>query len=61
MACQKTYARFSTADAEKDCHVGATRLMNQRVFDWLDHVLPPRGHGARTALHATRSPIPEVC
>ncbi len=42
LTCDKTYSRFVTADAaEEHCHVGATRLMNQRVFDWLDDVLTP--------------------
>jgi dienelactone hydrolase len=43
LSCEKTYARFTTEDAaEEHCHVGATRLMNQRVFDWLDEVLKAR-------------------
>jgi hypothetical protein len=40
LACEKTYARFTAEDAaEEHCHVGATRLMNQRVFDWLDDMM----------------------
>jgi len=33
---------FSSAEgAGLDCEIGAPRLRNQRVFDWLDEVLPP--------------------
>jgi dienelactone hydrolase len=43
LTCHKTYARFTAEDAaEEHCHVGAARLMNQRLFDWLDDVLKAR-------------------
>ncbi len=37
LRCLKTYLLF-TADeaAEEHCHAGATLLLNQRIFDWLD-------------------------
>jgi pimeloyl-ACP methyl ester carboxylesterase len=37
LTCPKTYFLFTADDAaENHCHVGATYLLNQRVFDWLD-------------------------
>jgi dienelactone hydrolase len=40
LTCPKTYARFTAAEgAEEHCHVGATRLLNQRVFDWLSSTM----------------------
>jgi dienelactone hydrolase len=39
--CPKTYLLFTAEDAAADhCHAGASLLLNQRVFDWLDELLP---------------------
>ena len=38
--CPKTYLLFTIEDAaEEHCHAGATLLLNQRIFDWLDETL----------------------
>ncbi len=40
LTCPKTYLLFSAEDAaEEHCHEGATLLLNQRIFDWLDETL----------------------
>ena len=40
LKCPKTYLLFTAEDAaEEHCHAGATLLLNQRVFDWLDEML----------------------
>nr|BBH87701.1 hypothetical dipeptidyl aminopeptidase/ acylaminoacyl-peptidase related protein [Thermosporothrix sp. COM3] len=40
LTCPKTYMLFTAEDAaEEHCHEGATLLLNQRVFDWLDETL----------------------
>jgi pimeloyl-ACP methyl ester carboxylesterase len=40
LTCPKTYLLFTALDAaEEHCHEGATLLLNQRVFDWLDETL----------------------
>lgn len=40
LTCPKTYMLFTTQDAaEEHCHEGATLLLNQRIFDWLDETL----------------------
>ncbi len=37
LRCRKTYLLFTAEDAaEEHCHAGATLLLNQRIFDWLD-------------------------
>ena len=37
--CPKTYLLFTAEDAaEEHCHAGATLLLNQRIFDWLDEM-----------------------
>jgi pimeloyl-ACP methyl ester carboxylesterase len=43
LQCPKTYMPFTTEDAaEEHCHTGASFLLNQRVFDWLDETLAAR-------------------
>jgi pimeloyl-ACP methyl ester carboxylesterase len=38
--CPKSYLLFTAEDAaEEHCHAGATLLLNQRIFDWLDEML----------------------
>ena len=40
LRCPKTYLLFTAEDAAEDhCHAGATLLLNQRIFDWLDETL----------------------
>ncbi|MFZ1039681.1 MAG: alpha/beta hydrolase family protein [Anaerolineales bacterium] len=40
LRCPKTYLLFTAEDAaEKHCHAGATLLLNQRIFDWLNETL----------------------
>jgi len=40
LRCPKTHLLFTAEDAaEEHCHAGATLLLNQRVFDWLDEML----------------------
>ena len=40
LRCSKTLLHFGSEDgAEEHCHAGAARLLNQRVFDWLDTTL----------------------
>ena len=40
LRCPKSYLLFTTEDAaEEHCHAGATLLLNQRMFDWLDETL----------------------
>jgi hypothetical protein len=40
LKCPKTYLLFTAEDAaEEYCHTGATLLLNQRVFDWLEETL----------------------
>ena len=40
LRCPKTYLLFTAEDAaEEHCHAGASLLLNQRVFDWLDETL----------------------
>jgi pimeloyl-ACP methyl ester carboxylesterase len=40
LCCPKTYMLFTAEDAaEEHCHAGATLLLNQRLFDWLDETL----------------------
>ena len=40
LRCSKTYLLFTAEDAaEEHCHAGATLLLNQRLFDWLDETL----------------------
>jgi pimeloyl-ACP methyl ester carboxylesterase len=37
LRCPKSYLLFTADDAaEEHCHAGATLLLNQRIFDWLD-------------------------
>jgi len=39
LRCPKTYSLFTAEDAaEEHCHAGATLLLNQRIFDWLDEM-----------------------
>ena len=46
LTCRKTLMRFTDAEgAGAHCAVGAARLANARIFDWLDEVF--YGHGAR--------------
>ncbi len=40
LICPKTFLLFTAEDAaEEHCHAGATLLLNQRIFDWLDETL----------------------
>ncbi len=40
LRCPKAYLLFTAEDAaEEHCHAGASLLLNQRVFDWLDETL----------------------
>jgi len=40
LRCPKTYLLFTAEDAaEEHCHAGASLLLNQRIFDWLDETL----------------------
>ncbi|MGB8212898.1 MAG: alpha/beta fold hydrolase [Anaerolineales bacterium] len=40
LRCPKTYLLFTAEDAaEEHCHAGATLLLNQRMFDWLDETI----------------------
>jgi dienelactone hydrolase len=40
LTCPKTFFHFTAEEAaEEHCHEGATHLLNQRVFDWLDETL----------------------
>ena len=40
LRCPKTYLLFTAEDAaEEHCHAGATLILNQRLFDWLDETL----------------------
>jgi hypothetical protein len=38
--CPKSYLLFTADDTvEEHCYIGASLLLNQRVFDWLDETL----------------------
>ncbi|HVM71136.1 MAG TPA: alpha/beta fold hydrolase, partial [Anaerolineales bacterium] len=40
LRCPRTLLRFTVEDAaEEHCHAGATLLLNQRLFDWLDETI----------------------
>ena len=40
LRCPKSYLLFTAEDtAEEHCHAGASLLLNQRIFDWLDETL----------------------
>ena len=40
LRCPKTYLLFTAEDAaEEHCHAGATHLLNQHIFDWLDETI----------------------
>ncbi|OWK46458.1 alpha/beta hydrolase family protein [Fimbriiglobus ruber] len=45
LTCPKTLIRFTTAEgAGAHCQVGADRLANARIFDWLDDTFGLTGH-----------------
>jgi len=40
LRCPKAYHLFTSEDAaEEHCHAGASLLLNQRIFDWLDETI----------------------